>query len=493
MGLKIVFAASEAAPLAKTGGLADVAGALPAALKELGCEVSSFMPFYREVALSGVATEPTGVRVKVPLGVRTITSEVFRTKGAGPTTYLIKRDEFFDRTYLYGTPEGDYFDNLERYAFFSRAVIEAVKGLGIRPDIIHANDWQTGLIPAYLKDLYKTDKRFSKTSTVFTVHNAAYQGLFPAGLYGELGLGTGLLSAEGLEAWGKINLLKAGAAFSDIITTVSPGYSAELQTPELGCGLEGLFKKRNADLFGVLNGVDYGQWNPETDLLIPANYRPADMSGKSLCRKKLLKAFGLKIGSETPVIGMVSRLVEQKGFDILIGAMPRIMKMDTGFVILGSGNKKYEKRLTAAAEKYPDRLGVKTIFDNKLAHLIEAGSDIFLMPSRYEPCGLNQIYSLKYGTIPVVRATGGLKDTVRGFPSQRATGFKFEDYSAQALAGKLKEALTLFRDKKAWAALMDNAMAEDFSWESSARRYMEIYKSALKKPPKAPLKPAKGR
>ncbi|MFQ5441727.1 MAG: glycogen synthase GlgA [Thermodesulfobacteriota bacterium] len=480
MGLKVVFAASEAAPLAKTGGLADVAGALPRALKRLGSEVSSFLPFYREVALSGAATEPTGVKVEIPLGVRTITAEVFRTKGAGVTTYLIKRDEFYDRTYLYGTPEGDYFDNLERYGFFSRSVIEAVKGLGLKPDIIHTNDWQTGLIPAYLKDLYKSDKRFSKTASVFTIHNAAYQGLFPAALYGELGIGRALFVSEGLEAWGKLNLLKAGAAFADIITTVSPGYSVELQTPEYGCGLDGLFKKRSGALFGVLNGVDYGQWNPETDPLIPANYCPADMSGKSKCRMELLKRFGLKTGRGAPVMGMVSRIAEQKGFDILIEAIPRIMKMDTGVVILGSGDKKYEKLLGGLAKKYPGRLGVQMGFDDKLAHLIEAGSDIFLMPSRYEPCGLNQIYSLKYGTVPVVRATGGLKDTVREFPSPRATGFKFKEYSSEALAGKVKEALTLFQDKKKWKALQASAMAEDFSWESSARKYIELYKAAIK-------------
>ncbi|GMR05197.1 MAG: glycogen synthase GlgA [Thermodesulfobacteriota bacterium] len=481
MGLKVVFVASEATPLAKTGGLGDVAGALPAALKALGCEVFTFLPYYREVDLRGIETEPTGVTVEIPIGVRVVSAELYRALSTEVTTYLLKRDEFYDRTYIYGTPEGGYFDNLERYGFFSRGVLEAIKALKIRPDIIHSNDWQTGLVPAYLKDVYKKDKTFVRTASVFTIHNTAYQGTFQAELYGLLGLAPGLFTHDGLEFWGKINLLKAGVAFSDIITTVSPGYSVEIQTPEFGCGLEGLLKKRSAELFGVLNGADYKEWDPGSDPLIPANFSVDDMSGKTVCRRELLKTFGLKPGISTPVIGMISRLAEQKGYDILAEALPALMKLDLALVILGSGEKKYEELLKTLAAKYPKKLAVKVAFDNRLAHLVEAGSDVFLMPSKYEPCGLNQIYSLRYGTVPVVRATGGLDDTVRGYPSARATGFKFKDYSAPALVEKVKEALDLYRDKKKWKALREKAMTEDFSWERSARKYIGLYRGALKK------------
>lgn len=481
MGLNVIIVSSEANPFAKTGGLADVAGALPIALRKLGCKVILFLPYYRHVRESKLEIEQTGLEVTVPIGKREIKAQVLRATSDGVPVYFLKRDEFYDRSNLYGTPEGDYFDNLERFAFFSRGVLEALKARGFEPDVIHCNDWQTGLIPAYLKDSYKNDLYYSKTATVFTIHNLAYQGLFPGKLYDITGLSQDLFHPEGLEFWGQANLLKAGLVYSEILTTVSEAYSREIQTPEYGWGLEGLLKKRKNDLFGVLNGVDYNEWNPEIDKSIPANYSIRDMKGKAVCRKALLKEFGLKLRSETPVIGIISRLADQKGFDILSQAMPELMGLNIGLVILGSGDRTYQELLKKLEGEYPRKLAVKIAFDNNLSHLVEAGSDMILMPSRYEPCGLNQIYSLKYGTVPVVRATGGLDDTVKDYRGDEGNGFKFKEYSAEALLNKVKEAVRVFDDKKAWDALRKRGMTEDFSWENSAKKYVNLYELALKR------------
>jgi starch synthase len=431
MGLNIVVVSSEVVPFAKTGGLADVAGSLPLALKRLGCNVSIFMPLYREVLTKGLEVESTGVEVTVPLGRRTLTGKICKGSTDGIPVYFIKRDEFYDRSHLYGTPEGDYFDNLERFTFFSRGVLEAIKvdALGIKADIIHSNDWQAGLIPAYIKDIYKNS--FPDIRTVFTVHNIAYQGLFPYFLFTLTGLSSKMFSMEGIEFWGKINFLKAGMVFSDLITTVSEGYSKEIQTPEYGYGLEGVLKSRAKVLYGVLNGVDYTEWNPETDEFIPANYSRGDLKGKKACKKELIKEFSLNIKSSEPLVGVISRLADQKGFDILSEAIEELMELKIGMVVLGTGEKKYHRLFEELAGRYPERLGVKITFDNALAHRIEAGCDMFLMPSRYEPCGLNQIYSLRFGTIPVVRATGGLDDTIRDYNGGGGNGFKFKQSSKE--------------------------------------------------------------
>ncbi len=481
MALNVIFATPEAFPFAKTGGLGDVAGALPLALKRLGCKVSLFLPYYREVLLSRARTEPAGIEVSVPMAGRDLSGQVLKTSIDGLAVYFIKRDEFFDRSCLYGTPEGDYFDNLERFVFFSRAVLEAVKAKDLKPDIIHCNDWQTGLIPVYLKDACEDDPFFSKTATVFTIHNIAYQGLFPSSIYGITGLSPELYNPEGLEFWGKLSLLKAGIVYSDIITTVSPAYSREIQTPEYGSGLDGLLKNRKEDLFGVLNGVDYGVWDPLIDRLIPSNYSAADLSGKAVCKKELLKNINFELGDERPLIGMISRLVDQKGFDILFEAMPELMKLEAGFVFLGSGESKYQKRLEDLGRRYPEKVSVHIGFDDRLSHMIEAGCDMILMPSRYEPCGLNQIYSLKYGTIPVVRATGGLDDTVIDYNGKNGNGFKFREYSPKALTNCVRQALLAWKDAKAWRKLQQRAMKANFSWESSARKYMDLYALARKK------------
>ena len=475
MGTNVIIAASEAAPFVKTGGLGDVAGSLPLALKKLGCDPVLFLPYYRQIADGGIKAEPTGLTVTVPVGKREITAEVLLGSHNGVPVYFIKRDEYYDRSFLYGTPDGDYFDNLERYAFFSRAVLETLKARSFDPGIIHCHDWQTGLIPAYLRDAYKNDLCFASTATVFTVHNIAYQGLFPASLFDITGLSPALFTPAGLEFWGKVNFLKAGLVYSDVITTVSEAYSSEIQTPEYGWGLDGVLKGRKHDLYGIINGVDYDEWDPSTDPLIPERYSAADLAGKAACKRDLVKEFGLRLKNGAPVIGMVSRLAAQKGIDILIEAMPALMKLNAAFAIIGAGDRRYVTELEELARRYPGKLSVRIVFDKRLSHLVEAGSDIFLMPSRYEPCGLNQIYSLRYGTVPVVRATGGLDDTVRGYDGVDGNGFKFRDYSAASLVGKVREALTVFKDREAWEGLQRAGMKEDFSWERSAARYIELY------------------
>ncbi len=483
--IKVVVASSEATPFAKTGGLADVAGALPQALAELGCDVTLFMPLYRDVVDCGAELLPTGVKVSVPVGRRVLEAEIFSAKSGGVTVYFVKRDEYFDRTYLYATPQEDYFDNLERFVFFSRAVMEATIKLGLAPDVMHCNDWQSGLIPAYLKSLYRDV--LPDTACVFTIHNLAYQGLFPASFFDLTGLPQDMFAMDGVEFWGRINLLKAGIVYSDVITTVSNAYSKEIQTPEYGCGLEGILTERQHELFGVINGVDYKVWNPEVDGFIARKYSVADMKGKGECKKDLLKEYGLKSKPTTPVIGIISRLADQKGFDILSKAMNSLMKLDLVIVLLGTGEKKYHDLFEKLAKRYPEKLGVKITFNNTLAHKIEAGSDMFLMPSRYEPCGLNQIYSLRYGTIPIVRDTGGLSDTIKEFkPGKGAkqsagNGFKFKRYSSNALLRKVSQATTVYSDKKEWAGLVSRAMGCDFSWRSSAVKYIELYRSAIKR------------
>jgi len=481
--LKVLIATPEAIPFAKTGGLADVAGALPKALNKLDCDARIIMPLYRHVQEGGFELKPTGFGVNVRLGFRDIWASIFKGSVNGITAYFIKRDEYYDRKYLYTTPDGDYFDNAERFILFSRAVVEAIKKLDFKPDIIHCHDWQTGLIPTYLKTVYKNDSFFASTKTVFTIHNIAYQGQFPHSHFHLAGLLQDIFHPEGIEFWGNINLLKAGIVFSDIVTTVSEKYSKEIRTAEFGYGLEGVLDSRKEKLFGVLNGVDYDDWSPEKDKLIIAKYDSKDLSGKVACRKDLLKEYNLNLSDDAPVIGIISRLADQKGFDILSQAMEDLMSMNLGMVVLGTGEKKYHDLFAELAKKYPKKLGVKITFDNKIAHKIEAGSDMFLMPSKYEPCGLNQIYSLKYGTIPIVRATGGLDDTIQDYDPKTGdgNGFKFKEYSSQVLLAKMKESAKIFSNKKEWKKLVQKAMQQDFSWERSAKRYVELYERLLPK------------
>jgi starch synthase len=479
--LKVLFAASEIAPFAKTGGLADVGRALPQALAQEGAEVKLCMPLYRQVPREGLRKARGG---SFNLGIEGIRGEVEVLQGAlakGIPAYFIRNDYYFDREYLYGTPEGDYPDNAERFIFFCRAMLEYLKTTASPPDIIHCNDWQTGLVPAYLKTIY-ADGFFGRCATAFSIHNLAYQGLFPMEKFWLTGLPSHLAGMHGIEFWGRINFLKGGISFSDVVNTVSPTYAREIQTPEFGYGLEGVLAERSADLYGILNGADYSVWDPAHDPLIPANYSARDLAGKARCKQALLKAYGLP-PNKAALIGIVSRLADQKGFDLLAEAIDRLMAMDVYLVLLGTGEQKYHDLFAEIGRRFPKKAGIRIGFDNKLAHLIEAGSDMFLMPSRYEPGGLNQLYSFRYGTVPVVRATGGLDDTVINFDpaTGQGNGFKFAEYSTDALLAKVREALECFADKKLWAGLIKQIMGLDFSWQSTAHNYLAVYDKALAK------------
>jgi starch synthase len=482
--LKILFATSEATPFAKTGGLADVSGSLPQALASLGHQVAVVMPLYRSTKEGKHEIKQHDKILSVPFkGQQLITKVFLSAVGSEISTYFIQRDEFFDRSGLYGTPDGDYIDNPERFVFFSRSILELGKVIGFQPEIIHCHDWQTSLVPVYLKSIYRNDPQLKKARCVFTIHNLAYQGVFPKETMSVSGLPLELFSINGLEYYGKMNFMKGGILFSDKITTVSNRYAKEIQTPEYGYGLDGVLRERSMDISGILNGVDYTSWDPKTDPHIAVNYDAKDLSGKQQCREELIKIFGLQGSSKSPVIGMISRLADQKGFDILAEAMEDLLKLDLCLVILGTGDAKYEKQFASLGKKHPGRLGVRVAFDNALAHKIEAGADLFLMPSKYEPCGLNQMYSLKYGTIPVVRATGGLDDTIKEFNPEtgRGNGFKFNVYSSAELIKAVKRARYLYRNNLLWAKLMKNAMKEDFSWQKSAQKYEEVYQKAVAK------------
>jgi len=481
---RILFAASEVTPFAKTGGLADVAGSLPAALASLGHQVFVVMPFYRGVKDGNFGIKPYEKSMSIPFKGERLNAGVFASKiSRNVHVFFIQRDEFFDRSSLYGTPRGDYFDNPERFIFFNRAVLELSSAIGLQTDIVHCHDWQTGLVPVYLKSLFKDNPVLNRAKSVFTIHNLAYQGVFPKEIMAISEIPSELFSMKGLEYYGKMNFLKGGIVFSDIITTVSEKYAQEIQTPEYGYGMEGVLGDRQGDLYGILNGVDYTFWNPKTDPHIAAKYDRKNLSGKKRCKDELIKIFGLEGAQEFPIIGIISRLADQKGFDILAAALDDLMRMDLYLVILGTGDEKYEKQYSDMGKKYPSRLGVKIAFDNVLAHKIEAGSDMFLMPSKYEPCGLNQMYSLKYGTIPIVRATGGLDDTIQRFEPEtgEGNGFKFTAYSPEALLQETQRAVEVFQHKKTWAGLIQNAMKMDFSWKKSAQRYEKIYNLALEK------------
>jgi len=483
--LRVLFPTPEAVPFAKTGGLADVAGALPKYLQSLGCDLKLVMPYYRMVKNTGLPIQSLGKELEVTVGTEAIKADLYQGQlDQGLPVYFIGQEEFFDRQYLYGTSKGDYFDNAERFIFFSKAALLLCQYLGFSPDIIHHHEWQTGLIPAYLKSIYRGNPLFSRTAVVFTIHNIAYQGLFKKEKFLVTGLPQEMYNPEGIEYWERINLMKAGIVYADSINTVSHKYSEEIQTPEFGYGLEGILRKRKEDLYGILNGVDYKEWDPSHDPHLVARYDLQDLSGKKTCKRDLLKEFNLPSSLEkTPLLGTISRLADQKGFDLLAEILEELFALDIGFVLLGTGEQKYHDLFQQVARKYPQKAGIRIAYDDRLAHKIEAGADLFLMPSKYEPCGLNQIYSLKYGTIPVVRATGGLDDTIVNYDPSKGTGngFKFSRYDAKEFLNQIKVAISFFSQPKHWKQLLQNAMTADFSWQRSAETYLQLYQQTLKK------------
>jgi len=480
--LKVLFLSSEVLPFAKTGGLADVAGALPLALKSRGVDVRAVMPYYRAVKNAEHEVTRLIKDLEVPFGDKTLRADIFESKfGNDVPIYLVEREDMFDRPNLYGNSKGDYYDNLERFSFFSHAALKIAQRLGFIPDIIHCHDWQTGLVPALIKGPYRQGSFFSTTATVFTIHNIGYQGLFPPEKLPMTGLsGSQFFHPEGLEYWGNGSLLKAGITYSDAVTTVSPTYSKEILSHEQGFGMEGVVLSRSKSLFGILNGIDYEEWNPNKDAHLACCYSLTTMGNKRKCKQDLLKEIGFDRSMlQRPLIGMVTRLDKQKGLDILLEAFEDIVELDVALVILGSGDEKIEKALENIADMHPDRFAVHKGFNNPLAHRIMAGADMLLVPSRYEPCGLTQMYALKYGTVPVVRATGGLNDTIEQFDEKTKTGngFKFINYTSDDLLEAIKCAVEIYKNKRQWKKLMYNGMALDFSWDKSAEEYINIYKT----------------
>jgi starch synthase len=471
--LKILIATPEAVPFAKTGGLADVIGALRNEYRKMKEDAYLVMPLYGRVR-ENFKLRDTGLKISVPLGDRKLKGRIFRYENSA---YFIECNEFFDREEIYGTPRGDYPDNAARFIFFSRGVLEACRALGLRPDIIHCNDWQTGFIPLYLKTIYSSDKFFDRTASIITIHNLGYQGLFPQSDMPLTGFDRNLFTPEGIEFYGKINFLKAGLISADSITTVSSNYAKEILSREYGFGLDGVLRKRASALTGIVNGIDNREWNPESDAFIKRNYNLKDIGGKKSCKLQLLKECSIRADAEMPLIGMVGRLSSQKGLDLILESLDEILSAGVNLVILGRGDEIFHRRLSSAAEKYKGRMYVKTGFEDSLAHKIYAGADIFLMPSRYEPCGIGQLIAMRYGTIPVARRTGGLADTVLDYlPFEgEGTGFLFSDYTADALQGCLKRALCVYVNKARWKKLIRSAMKMNFSWSDPAKKYIEVY------------------
>jgi starch synthase len=477
--LHIVMVSSEAHPFAKTGGLAEVVGALPLALARLGHRVTMMVPRYRGVG------EPPVERTTFSLGGRSVTVGFARQSQAERVdAVLVDAPDLFDREGLYGTAAGDYADNAWRFAVFSRAALEFVRVSGERPSIIHAHDWQTGLVPAYQKMHFSNDPIVGGVPSIFTIHNLAFQGIFPAATLDEIGLGWEVFNVQAMEYWGRISYLKAGINFSEKITTVSPTYAREIVTPDMGFGFHGVLARRQADLVGILNGIDTDRWNPESDAFVPAHFNARSLAGKRKAKALLLEAAGLprdKAALDRPVIGLIARLTDQKGLDLIAAAAEDLMSLDAAWTLLGNGEPQYEELLRRLSARFPERVSAKIGFDERLAHHIEAGADAFLMPSRFEPCGLNQMYSLRYGTVPIVRATGGLDDTVEDYDAETGsgTGFKFTNDTPVAMLEAVRRALDVYRNAPAWKRIQQQGMRQDHSWDVSAREYVKVYRSAL--------------
>ena len=475
--MRILMVASEAAPFAKTGGLADVAAALPRALVRLGHSVDVVIPRYRGITIG----EPVG-EVTVPLGPRLTNTPVYAVTEAGMRTIFIDHPGYYDRDHLYGPVGHDYPDNPQRFAFLSRAALEWASGATQPYDAVHAHDWQAGLLPVFLREFADTPA-LRGASTIFTIHNLAYQGIFDAAWLPRLGLSGSLMHIDALEHWSQISLLKGGVMFSRVLTTVSPRYAQEIQTREYGNGFDAILRSRSGDLVGIRNGIDYQEWNPARDPHLPESFDASCLEQKVASKRNVLDTFGFPADDTTltrPLVGLISRLVDQKGFDLLAELAGDLPRLDASFVLLGTGERRYEDLWLALAAKHPGRIGARIGFDEAIAHRIEGGADLFLMPSRFEPCGLNQMYSLRYGTLPVVHATGGLYDTVRNYDptTGSGTGFTFDEYSPQTLLSTLRRALDVYQDRAAWRRMQLAGMREDFSWDASAREYVTMYERA---------------
>ncbi|MFH1093184.1 MAG: glycogen synthase GlgA [Candidatus Omnitrophota bacterium] len=464
--MKVLFCSSEVVPFAKTGGLADVAGTLPPALEAAGVQIKIVMPRYKCVDVK-------------KFKLKKIDDDTFSTTiGKNVEVLFLEKKRFFDRDGLYQQNGLDYPDNLDRFTYYCLQTLNLIKKINFKPDIIHCNDWQTGLIPIYLKETFKSDPFYKNIKIVFTIHNLGYQGLFAKEEFAITGLSKELFSVNGLEFYGKINLLKGGLLFSDLISTVSPTYAKEIQSAEFGCGLEGVLQKRKKDITGILNGINYNEWDPMKNKTLVKNYGPDSIEGKYENKEDLQKLGKLKVDRKIPLLGIVTRLADQKGLDILAEVIEEVVQMPVQFILLGTGELRYHKLFEVIGNKYKNTL-IHLKFDATLAYKIYAGSDIFLMPSYYEPCGLGQLISLNFGTIPLVRRTGGLADTVEDFDpfTKKGNGFVFSNYQAGALLETIKRSLCVYNDAKTWKELITRAIKSDFSWEKSAKDYVNLYKS----------------
>ncbi len=472
------FVTPEAVPFASTGGLGEVAGSLPRALAGLGAKMHLVMPLYGQVDRAAHGIEPSGPVLPVPVGSKTVEARVYQGRLGDCPVHFIAQEGYFDRPGLYGTPQGDYPDNAERFVFFCRAALALAQVQQPAVEVVHCHDWQSALIPVYLQAGLPRFTASARPATLLTVHNLAYQGIFPRRRFALTGLPDAYDHPRSLEYWGKLSFLKAGLLAADALTTVSPGYAAEVLQPAHGMGLEGVLQKRASRLHGILNGADYQRWSPQDDPHLPANYGPGDLGGKQLCRQELLRRFGLEpADGQTTVLGYLGRLAEQKGMDLLLDVLPDILMDPVRLVILGQGDASIESAVKRAAREHPGRVGVELAYDDGLAHLVQAGCDLLLMPSRFEPCGLNQMHAMRYGTIVVAHATGGLADTIETFDpkSGRGTGFLFKPPQPEPLLHALRQALWTRAHPELWRRLVANAMAQDFSWNRSAAAYLELY------------------
>jgi starch synthase len=487
--VRILFATTEAVPFCKTGGLGDVCGSLPPELARLGHKPVVILPAFRQALSSGRPIESTDVRFEVPIGRKTVSGTFLRSSlpGSDVPVYLVHQPQYYDRPELYRTNGHDYKDNCERFVFFSRAVLEAVTHLDLGTELIHCHDWTTGLVPAYLKTELAGIPPYDSIRSLLTIHNIAYQGNFWHWDMELTGIDWKYFNWRQMEFYGNLSFLKSGLAFADALATVSPRYAEEIQRAPLGSGLEGILQHRHADLFGIINGVDYNEWNPEIDSYLGSNKYGINnfVEGKRACKAALQLEVGLPPAPDRPLIAMIGRLADQKGFDLVTKLIPQwVPAANAQWVILGTGEPRYHQLLAELAQKYPGKVAVRLGFVNELAHRIEAGADIFLMPSRYEPCGLNQLYSLKYGTVPVVRATGGLADTITNYTADslaagKANGFSFDDYTTAALADALERACRTYADRPTWHQLIRTGMQQDWSWRHSAQEYSRLYERTL--------------
>jgi starch synthase len=465
--VKILVVASECVPFIKVGGLADVAGTLPSVLRARGHDVRVILPAYKKID-------------EKKFNIRSLAAGLKTTDLPVPT-YFVDDQRFFGRDEVYGTEAGDYADNAERFTYFCRAALDSLKTLDFIPDVIHCNDWQTGLIPAYLKTVYKNDKYLKNIKTLFTIHNIAYQGMYDKTVLEKAGFSWAEFTPDKMEYYGKFNFLKTGLAYADIINTVSPSYSWEILTKKGGMGMDGILNARKKVLYGVLNGIDYEYWNPKTDKLIPASFSKTSPAGKKKCKKKLRELFKFKGDETAPLIGCVSRIDFQKGYDLVLETLLKIIGRNFNIAVLGKGSRDLQDKLAAFARQNSAKVGVAIRFDEPLGHQIYAGSDIFLMPSRYEPCGLGQMIALAYGTIPVVHKTGGLGDTVKEFNKRtgKGNGFVFNEMNSGELEQKLAKVFSTYDDAKTWEILVNNAFESDFSWAKTVEKYEEIFKKAV--------------